>query len=319
MLEQNETFLRDIWYFALPGRLLKPGRMLAKQLLGEPIVFGRTHDGESFALRDICPHRAVPLSCGRFDGAQIECGYHGWKFDRQGQCRLIPALNQDQELDLSKFGVRRYPVREIQGNIWIYMSDSELEDLEPTHPVPTIEGFEGREYRFTLSMIFPCFIDHAIVGLMDPCHIPFVHRSWWWRPDAILTEKSKPFDPYPLVFGFTLISGYQQILPAWKMPGFWTATILLAERVHSTRFDSPFKWFFGSILAIVILLSIGLAHVTAGIFQIPSNSAIVGLLPIAGDNSTQIFDVQELRRGFVDNPKLDSALKQADFIFTNLF
>jgi phenylpropionate dioxygenase-like ring-hydroxylating dioxygenase large terminal subunit len=202
MLEQNQTFLRDIWYFALPGRLLKPGRMLAKQLLGEPIVFGRTHDGEAFALRDICPHRAVPLSCGRFDGAQIECGYHGWKFDRQGQCRLIPALDRDQELDLSKFGVRRYPVREIQGNIWIYMSDSELEDLEPTHPVPAIEGFEEREYQFTLSMIFPCFIDHAIVGLMDPCHVPFVHRSWWWRSDAILTEKSKPFDPYP--YGFTM-------------------------------------------------------------------------------------------------------------------
>jgi 4-amino-4-deoxy-L-arabinose transferase-like glycosyltransferase len=123
----------------------------------------------------------------------------------------------------------------------------------------------------------------------------------------------------PLVFGFTFISGYQQILPAWKMPGFWTATILLSERVHSTRFDPPFKWFFGSILAIVILLSIGLAHITAGIFQIPSNSAIVGLLPIAGDNSTQIFDVQQLRRGFVDNPKLDSALKQADFIFTNRY
>jgi hypothetical protein len=123
----------------------------------------------------------------------------------------------------------------------------------------------------------------------------------------------------PLVFGFTFISGYQQILPAWKMPGFWTATILLAERVRYTRFDPLFKWFFGSILAIVILLSIGLAHVTAGIFQIPSNSAIVGLLPIAGDNSTQIFDVQQLRRGFVDNPKLDSALKQADFIFTNRY
>jgi 4-amino-4-deoxy-L-arabinose transferase-like glycosyltransferase len=127
----------------------------------------------------------------------------------------------------------------------------------------------------------------------------------------------------PLVFGFTFISGYQQILPAWKMPGFWSATILLAERVtianRYSRSDAPFKWFFGSVLAIVILLSIGLFHVTAGTFQIPSKSAIIGLLPIAGDNSTQIFDIQQLRRGFVNNPKLDLALKQADFVFTNRY
>jgi 4-amino-4-deoxy-L-arabinose transferase-like glycosyltransferase len=127
----------------------------------------------------------------------------------------------------------------------------------------------------------------------------------------------------PLVFGFTLISGYQQILPAWKMPGFWTATILLAERVtianRYSRSDTPFKWFFGSVLTIVILLSIALSHVTAGTFQIPSKSAIFGLLPIAGDNSTQIFDIQQLRRGFVDNPKFNLAIQQADFIFTNRY
>ena len=82
--EQKQTFLRNIWYYALPGKQLKVGQMFAKQLLGEPIVFGRTYSGEVFALRDICPHRAVPLSCGRFNGTEIECAYHGWRFDGAG-------------------------------------------------------------------------------------------------------------------------------------------------------------------------------------------------------------------------------------------
>ncbi len=127
----------------------------------------------------------------------------------------------------------------------------------------------------------------------------------------------------PLIFGFTLISGYQQILPAWKMPGFWTATILLAERVtianRYSRSNPQFKWFFGTVLTIVFLLTIALSHVTAGTFQIPSKSGIIGLLPIAGDNSTQILDIEQLRRGFVNNPKLNLALKQADFVFTNRY
>jgi hypothetical protein len=33
--------------------------------LGEPVLIGRTKAGRLFALRDICPHRAAPLSAGR--------------------------------------------------------------------------------------------------------------------------------------------------------------------------------------------------------------------------------------------------------------
>jgi phenylpropionate dioxygenase-like ring-hydroxylating dioxygenase large terminal subunit len=228
---QTQNFLRDTWYYSIPGAQLKPGKMVAKQLLGEPIVFGRTLNGEIFALRDICPHRAVPLSCGNFNGAEIECAYHGWRFDTAGQCKLIPALNANQDLDLSKFQVRRYPVQEVQGNIWIYMSEQERGEITPTHPVPVVTGFEGETYQSTLTMKFPCFIDHAVVGLMDPSHVPFVHRAWWWRSDAILTDEIKVFDPSP--YGFTmrrhrlerqtffyqLIGGNADVEIAFQLPG----------------------------------------------------------------------------------------------------
>lgn len=201
-IEQKQTFLRNIWYYALPGRQLKAGQMLAKQLLGEPVVFGRTRTGEVFALRDICPHRAVPLSCGRFDGTEIECAYHGWRFDDRGGCTVIPALNADQDLDLSKFSVRRYPVREVQGNIWIYMSAADRADAPPQMEVPLVPGFEWATYQSAYTMKFPCFIDHAVVGLMDPSHVPFVHRAWWWRADPTLSDEIKAFDPSP--YGFTM-------------------------------------------------------------------------------------------------------------------
>jgi phenylpropionate dioxygenase-like ring-hydroxylating dioxygenase large terminal subunit len=229
--EQKQTFLRNIWYYALPGRQLKTGQMFAKQLLGEPVVFGRTNSGEVFALRDICPHRAVPLSCGRFSGEEIECAYHGWRFDEAGQCKAIPALNADQDLDLSKFQVRRYPVREVQGNIWIYMSEQERGDVEPEAEVPVVPGFENATYQAAYTMKFPCFIDHAVVGLMDPSHVPFVHRAWWWRSDAILSDEIKTFDPSP--YGFTmrrhrlerqtffyqLIGGDAEVEISFQLPG----------------------------------------------------------------------------------------------------
>jgi 4-amino-4-deoxy-L-arabinose transferase-like glycosyltransferase len=127
----------------------------------------------------------------------------------------------------------------------------------------------------------------------------------------------------PLICGFTFISGYQQILPAWKMPGFWSATILLAERVAVSRRYAhariPYRWFFGSIGLITLLCSIALSHISFGTFQTPSKSAIFGLLPIKGDNSTQMLDIQQLRQGLIQNSKLNLALKKADFVFTNRY
>lgn len=127
----------------------------------------------------------------------------------------------------------------------------------------------------------------------------------------------------PLILGFTIISGYQQILPAWKMPGYWSATMLLAERISINRRYAlsriPYRWFFGSIAVIILLLSIALSHVALGTFQTPGKSSIFGLLPIKTDNSTQIFDIEQLRQGFVNNNKLNLALKKADFVFTNRY
>jgi 4-amino-4-deoxy-L-arabinose transferase-like glycosyltransferase len=127
----------------------------------------------------------------------------------------------------------------------------------------------------------------------------------------------------PLILGFSLVSGYEQIFPGWKMPGFWTATILLAERVAISRRYAqariPYRWFFGSIGAISLLYLLILTHISSGSLQTPSKSSLVGLLPIKTDHSTQIIDIQQLRQGLTGNSKLNLALKQADFVFTNRY
>lgn len=185
----------------MPGGTLKPGQTIAKTLLNEPILFGRTQAGDVFALRDICPHRGIPLSCGWFNGSEVECCYHGWRFDAAGQCTAIPGLVDDQKVDRSRFGVKSYPVREVQGNVWIYMP-SDDKHPKPTSEPPQLPGFEDRSYQVAYAMSFPCYVDHAVSMFVDPLHVPFVHRSWWWRSDISLEEEVKAFDPAP--FGFTM-------------------------------------------------------------------------------------------------------------------
>jgi phenylpropionate dioxygenase-like ring-hydroxylating dioxygenase large terminal subunit len=120
MKNNDNFFLRNIWYYALPSNHLKPGTMVSRVFLGEPVLLIRDRNGKVAAMQDICPHRGVPLSCGRFDGQEVECCYHGWRFNSGGRCTAIPSLVEEQQMDLSRFDVQSYTVREAQGNIWIY-------------------------------------------------------------------------------------------------------------------------------------------------------------------------------------------------------
>ena len=112
----EDGFLTDSWYLAAPSAELKPGQQFRRIILGEPVMLGRTSAGEPFALRDICPHRLVPLSEGKqveTDGVPtVQCPYHGWRFGTDGVCKLMPSLVEGQGYDPSRVKVRRYPVHE---------------------------------------------------------------------------------------------------------------------------------------------------------------------------------------------------------------
>ncbi|MBH0210371.1 MAG: Rieske (2Fe-2S) protein, partial [Nitrospira sp.] len=100
--------LLGFWYPAVPSHRLRPGMMTGLQMLDLPILLCRDRTGALAAMRDLCPHRGMPLSCGRFDGKLVECPYHGWQFDMGGRCRRIPALPEGTPLQTDKIGVATY-------------------------------------------------------------------------------------------------------------------------------------------------------------------------------------------------------------------
>jgi phenylpropionate dioxygenase-like ring-hydroxylating dioxygenase large terminal subunit len=195
--------LYDMWYLALPGSRLRRRQTVGLKLLGHSILVGRDGTGSVFALRDSCPHRGIPLSHGKFDGAEVECCYHGWRFDRRGVCTYIPSLLPTQVFDVGRVRVREFPCREVQGNVWVYLPGEDRGPPDPLPDVPLVPGVEDHHYRLYERARFRCTIDQAVSGLVDPAHGPFVHRSWWWRTRRSIREKTKAFAPSHL--GFTMV------------------------------------------------------------------------------------------------------------------
>lgn len=198
--DRDKELLTDIWYLAMAGHQLKKGQLIGKVILNRNMVFGRDDEGNIFCLRDLCPHRGVPLSYGNFDGKEIECCYHGWIFNGQGVCTKIPALG-DSAYDTEKIKVFKFPVKEINGNIWVYipatyrMNYEVMEDAIADFPVSP-----EKKFMYVSTHELACDLDNAVIGLIDPAHVPNVHASWWWRSKKKQKRKQKKFIPSKMGF-----------------------------------------------------------------------------------------------------------------------
>lgn len=205
-----ETILKNHWYLGCLTEDLKEKSLVHRVIADEPLVIFRDENGKPTALRDICPHRGIPLSYGRWVKGEVECPYHGWTFDKQGTCTAIPSLTTDQKLDCRKIKVRQYDCQEFQGMVWVFLTPPKSSNqpqaildrqLAPEPPRIPFLPMTARP-RFVMYADFPCHIDHAVIGLMDPAHGPYIHKSWFWRSSRSSYEKKKNFRPIP--FGFQM-------------------------------------------------------------------------------------------------------------------
>lgn len=191
-------FIYNDWYPALRSDTLR--QPATTTLLGIPLLIGRKHDGALFALRDMCPHRGIPLSAGWFDGQTVQCKYHGWRFEPcSGRCEEIPSLTSHDSLQPNRIFASSFPVAERDGYAWVYIPAPGAGRIDITDaslpPIPELPKFSKRFRSAHLSALLPCNVDHGIIGLMDPAHGPFVHRAWWWRSAASIHQKTKRFEP----------------------------------------------------------------------------------------------------------------------------
>jgi len=241
----EQTFLRDLWYMAALADVVKAGRLRRQIIMGEPVLLGRTRDGNAFALRDICPHRGVPLSAGRVtEENTVECPYHGWRFRSDGVCSAIPSLVDGQDIDPTRMKVRAYPLREQDGLLWIYMAAPGREAAAPKGTPPKV-GVANAKPRWVESQTFACNIDHAVIGLMDPAHAPYVHGRWWWRVKPRVKTKSYA----PLPNGFVMLR-HAPTKSAYKLLGADVSTEITFE-LPSIRFENIAGTFLGRKIDVV--------------------------------------------------------------------
>jgi toluene monooxygenase system ferredoxin subunit len=104
-------------------------RMKSYRILGRLIAIIRERDGSFWATEIACKHQNADLvNEGRWEGSEVICKRHGWKYDlRTGQC-----LNQNSAR------LRRHHLKVVAGEFHVSVHPIEDGEAAAEEPMPEI-------------------------------------------------------------------------------------------------------------------------------------------------------------------------------------
>ena len=175
MLTTRQPVFRKFWHAVMPLTRLEGGPQ-PFTLLGENIVLFLDEHGAPAALKDRCCHRTARLSkgwCpkeGELRG-KLQCGYHGWTYDRSGRVVHIPQYAADRAIP-ADYRTPSYHCTARYGYAWVALD-------EPIADIPAIPEFGDAGWR-TIFQFYEAWNTspmRALENSFDNSHFSFVHRA----------------------------------------------------------------------------------------------------------------------------------------------
>jgi 5,5'-dehydrodivanillate O-demethylase len=149
----------------------KPRRI---KVMGEELVIYRGASGKPVLMQLRCAHRSLALDYGRVEGDSLRCAYHGWLYDRTGQCLAQPA-EPDGSSFKEKIKLKSYPTQELSGLVFGYMGP----EPAPLLPLFDLLRAEDGVKNVHLQQIHANFFNH-VENIVDNAHLPWLHG--WTLP-----------------------------------------------------------------------------------------------------------------------------------------
>jgi 5,5'-dehydrodivanillate O-demethylase len=166
------NLLRRYWYPIAFEKDLDGRPSKSVRLLGEDWTIYRTPSGKYGIIGEYCPHRRASLTYGVVHEDGIRCGYHGWKFDFDGQCVEQPAETEATTFK-DKITARNGKAEAMGGMVWVYVGPQPAPEL-PRFDVYVLDGV-----RDVGVATIPCNWLQVMENSVDPHHVEWLHGYYF--------------------------------------------------------------------------------------------------------------------------------------------
>ena len=172
--------LINLWYVAEWSKAVRDAPVRAR-MLGQDFVLFRDQAGKVHCLSDICLHRGGSLAGGWVKGDCVACPYHGWRYDGEGQVRLVPSEGEAFKPP-KRARIDAYPTCERYGLIWVFLGDAPEEERFPLPEFPEYDDPNWK--RITDEWHWQADAARVVENGIDIAHASFVHPSFGMEATA---------------------------------------------------------------------------------------------------------------------------------------
>jgi len=180
-LEQEAIFERTWQLAGHISDLGEPGSYLTADVVDQPVLVVRDHDGEIRAFRNVCRHRGSRLLSGSGEcGKAIRCLYHGWTYRLDGRLIGVPEGREIDGLDKSRLGLHQVRAEVFCGLIFVNLDPAAeplgdrlagLGERLARYELPRLERFgKGGDVQ-------PANWKVVVENYIEGYHIPIAHPS----------------------------------------------------------------------------------------------------------------------------------------------
>ena len=181
-LEKKNLFLNNWQLICHISNIPNPGDYVTFDLFDERLMAVRNEKSEVNVFHNVCSHRATRLledevgNCGK----RIRCPYHAWSYDLSGNLKNVPHLEQFENLDLPKYGLKPVEMEVFQGFIFAKVIPNDIPSVavqfEPYIDELALYRFEELEPLGRVTMR-PRAVNWKQVAdnYVDAMHIPVAH------------------------------------------------------------------------------------------------------------------------------------------------
>jgi phenylpropionate dioxygenase-like ring-hydroxylating dioxygenase large terminal subunit len=180
---EHEKLWSKVWQAAARlDEIPQPGDFTTYDIGDQSVMLVRVDADTVKAYHNACPHRGTALSqgCGHFEGGNIRCPFHGWRWNLQGQNQFVLERQEfrDGQLRDSDVALREVKVQLFAGFVFINLHpDPEPFDdfIAPVRQYLEDLAIGQMHHYWWKSVSAPANWKVALEAFLETFHVPATH------------------------------------------------------------------------------------------------------------------------------------------------